>query len=115
MSENKMYKIVVFVPVSHADIVRTAMGDAGAGTLGEYSHCSFTSKGVGRYKGSEKSNPFNGKAGMYESVEEERIEVSCSELKLRKVIETMKEVHPYEEVAFDIYPLTSLATLNPKP
>jgi hypothetical protein len=102
---NNLYKIIVFVPTSHSDSVRKAMGDASAGVIGEYSHCSFSSKGIGRYKGSEKSNPFNGKAGVYESVEEERIEVTCGENELQNVVGAMKKVHPYEEVAFDVYPL----------
>lgn len=98
-------KLVVFVPLSHADIVRQALGEAGAGKIGNYDFCSFSSRGIGRFRGNEKSNPVIGKTGEYESVEEERIEVVVPRDILKEVIEKMKSVHPYEEVAFDIYTL----------
>ena len=73
---NEAVKLVVFVPLSHADDVRQALGEAGAGKLGNYSFCSFSSHGTGRYKGNKNSKPFIGKAGQLESAEEERIEVT---------------------------------------
>jgi len=98
-------KLVIFTPISHADIVRKALGEAGAGKIGNYDFCSFSSRGIGRFRGNEKSNPTIGKAGQYEEVEEERIEVVVPRDILRIVIEKIKAVHPYEEVAFDIYPI----------
>ena len=98
-------KLVVFTPISHADIVRKALGEAGAGKIGNYDFCSFTSRGVGRFQGNEKSNPTIGKAGEYEEVEEERIEVFVPREILEKVVRAMRKVHPYEEVAYDIYPV----------
>ncbi len=103
----KQVKIVVFVPESHADIVRNAMGDAEAGALGNYTHCSFSSKGIGRFLSQEGANPTIGEVGKSEEVEEERIEMICPKDKAKEVIAAMKKVHPYEEVAFDIYPLLS--------
>ena len=94
---------MVFVPVSHADIVRRALGEAGAGKIGNYDFCSFSSRGIGRFRGNENSNPAIGKAGQFEEVEEERIEVIVPREILKDVIKKMKAVHPYEEVAFDIY------------
>ena len=105
-SEN--LKIVVFVPESHTDIVREAMGKAGAGKIGNYTHCSFSSKGVGRYKPEQGANPHIGEVGKFEEVIEERIETVCSRANLKNVINEMKKVHPYEEVAFDIYPLEDI-------
>ncbi len=99
----KNVKLVVFTPISHADIVRKALGEAGAGKIGNYDFCSFSSRGVGRFRGNEKSNPTIGEAGQFESVEEERIEVTVPRDILKKVIQAMKKVHPYEEVAYDIY------------
>jgi hypothetical protein len=96
-------KLVVFVPISHADIVRKALGEAGAGKIGNYDFCSFSSCGVGRFRGNEKSNPTIGEAGQYEAVEEEKIEVIVPREILEKVIRAMNKVHPYEEVAYDIY------------
>ena len=106
--ETKNVKFVVFVPISHADAVRKALGEAGAGKIGNYDFCSFSSRGTGRFRGNEKSNPTIGKAGKYETVEEEKIEAIVPHEILKKVIEKVKSVHPYEEVAFDIYPLETL-------
>ena len=106
--ETKNVKLVVFVPLSHADIVRQALGEVGAGKIGNYDFCSFSSRGTGRFRGNEKSNPAVGEANKYEIVEEERIEVVVPREILKKVIEKVKLVHPYEEVAFDIYALENL-------
>src|SRR3989344_6310587 len=103
--ETRNVKFVVFVPISHADAVRQVLGEAGAGKIGNYDFCSFSSRGTGRFRGSEKSNPSVGEANKYEAVEEERIEVIVPREFLKEVIEKVKSVHPYEEVAFDIYPL----------
>lgn len=99
------YKLVVFTPLTHSDIVREALGKAGAGKIGNYDNCSFSSIGYGRYKGNENSNPTIGNALQYEQVEEERIEVLVFEKDIQKVIEAMKSVHPYEEIAYDVYKL----------
>jgi hypothetical protein len=104
---NSNVKIVVFVPLTHTDIVREAIGDAGAGIIGNYSHCTFSSVGTGRYKPLEGAKPAIGEVGKYEEVEEERVEFVCPKDKAHQVIEAIKKVHPYEEVAFDIYPLIS--------
>ena len=101
--ETQNVKLVVFTPISHADIVRKALGEAGAGKIGNYDFCSFSSRGVGRFRGNEKSNPTIGEAGKYEEVEEERIEVIVPRVILENVIKAVKKVHPYEEIALDIY------------
>lgn len=103
--KTRLYKLVTFVPVTHSDKVREAMGKAGAGVIGEYTFCTFSTRGTGRFKGSEKSNPSVGKAGQLESVEEERIETNCMEEKIDQVISAIKSVHPYEEIPIDLYPL----------
>ena len=98
-------KIVTFVPVSHADAVRGALGQAGAGQIGEYSYCSFTSIGKGRFIPSDTASPHIGTPGKPEIIGEERIEVICERKHAKEVITAMRQAHPYEEVAFDIYPL----------
>lgn len=103
----KLVKLVVFVPETHADVVRKAMGKAGAGVIGNYSHCSFSIKGVGRFKPLRGAKPAIGEVGNLEEVKEERIETVCPEEKLDRVIAAIKKVHPYEEVAFDIYTLVN--------
>ncbi len=99
------YKITVFAPIESAEKIRQVLGDAGAGEIGEYSYCSYTVSGTGRFKPSTKANPHIGTAEKLEAVEEERIEVVCEKEKAKSVIEKMKSAHPYEEVAFDIVPL----------
>lgn len=106
--ETKNVKFVVFVPLTHADAVRQALGEAGAGKIGNYDFCSFSSRGTGRFRGNENANPSIGEAGKYEAVEEERIEAIVPREILKEVIEKVRSVHPYEEVAFDVYPLENI-------
>ena len=106
--ETTKVKIVVFVPETHADVVRKAIGESGAGNIGNYSHCSFSVKGKGRFLPLDGANPTVGKIGEFEEVNEERIEFVCNKEDVEKVVAAMKSVHPYEEVAYDIYPLLDL-------
>jgi hypothetical protein len=96
-------KIVTFAPPENADVIRQALGEAGAGEIGEYSFCSYSVVGKGRFLPSDKAHPHIGQAGQAEVVEEERIEVVCNRENARAAIAAMKSAHPYEEVAFDIY------------
>ncbi len=104
----KNVKIVVFVPESHTDKVRETMGKAGAGKIGNYSFCSFSSKGIGRFKPEQGADPHIGEIGKFEEVVEERIETICPREKLEEIIAAIKEVHPYDEVALDVYPLENI-------
>lgn len=104
----KEYKLVVFVPVSHAEKVREAIHQAGGGKMGNYSHCSFSSRGLGRFKPEQGANPSFGKVGKIEEIEEEKIEVLCGKEIIGKVVVAMKKAHPYEKVAYDLYPLENL-------
>jgi len=99
------YKLVVFIPKNSVDIVSNAIFNAGAGTIGEYNNCSFSSNGIGTFKGSDKSTPYIGKKQQLESVDEVRLEAIVDEWKISHVIRALQAVHPYEEPAFDIYPL----------
>ncbi len=101
----KNVKIVTFVPESHADAVRKAIGEAGGGILGNYDNCTFSTKGVGRFRPLEGANPAIGEVGRIESVNEERIEVTVQKDKLNAIIEAIKSVHPYEEIPIDVYEL----------
>lgn len=102
------HKLVVYVPISHADVVREVMGKAGAGRIGNYSFCSFSSRGIGRFRPEPGANPTIGEVGKMEQVEEERIEVICQQEILKDVIAAVKKVHPYEEVAMDVYLLQNV-------
>lgn len=105
---NRTFKLVVFVPLTHVDLVRDAIGNAGGGRIGNYSHCSFSTRGVGRFKPEDGAHPHIGEVGTFEEVEEERIEVTVDESVLKDVVEAMKAVHPYDEVVYDVYPLESV-------
>lgn len=100
-------KLVVFVPLAYADTVAEAMYNVGAGIIDEYTNCSFKTLGTGTFKGSEKSNPRFGVKGKIESVEEVRVEVLINSFDLNKVVSAMRKAHPYEEVAYDVYPLVN--------
>ncbi|HOM03833.1 MAG TPA: Nif3-like dinuclear metal center hexameric protein [Acetivibrio sp.] len=101
----KLYKIVVFVPHESVDSVRDAMSRAGAGWIGNYSDCSFMTAGTGTFRPLEGTNPYIGTTGNLEKVDEYRLETIVSQKDLKKAIEAMVKAHPYEEVAYDIYPL----------
>ncbi|MBN2480575.1 MAG: Nif3-like dinuclear metal center hexameric protein [Bacteroidales bacterium] len=98
-------KLVVFVPVSHADPVRQALFDAGAGKIGSYDQCSYNSEGFGTFRGSENSDPYVGEKGKIHHEKEIRIETVFPATLQSGIIKAILEVHPYEEVAYDIYSL----------
>lgn len=104
----KKYKVVVTVPESDANSLRQAIGEVGAGKIGNYDFCSFSVKGIGRFLPIEGANPKIGQVGKLEEVLEERIEVNCDEEILESLIQTIRKVHPYEEPAIDIYELKQL-------
>ena len=99
------YKVAVFTPQTHADAVRAAMGGHGAGALGDYSHCTFSVQGQGRFLPLSGAQPFLGNLGQMETVEEERVEAIVPAQDLNTVLRAMLAAHPYEEVAYDVYPL----------
>jgi hypothetical protein len=103
MDPEKRYKLVVFAPEGYADKIREAMGNAGAGKIGNYSHCFFTTKGIGTFKPLDGANPVIGEIGKIEEVKEDRIETVCEPGRLNDVIKAIKKVHPYEEPAIDVY------------
>lgn len=102
---SKIYKIITFVPIKDAQKLRQAMGDAGAGILGNYHHASFSTKGVGRFIPRDGAHPTIGEVGKMSEVEEEKIEVICEKEKVKEIIVAIKKNHPYEEVPLEIYQL----------
>jgi hypothetical protein len=98
-------KLVIFVPVEHEEKLRLAVGEAGAGKIGKYDFCSFVTKGTGHYRPLQGSTPFQGEEGGIENAEEYKIETVCYEKDLPKILKAMREAHPYEEIAYDIFPL----------
>ena len=103
-------KLVVFIPKEHYSGVSNAIFEAGGGQIGKYSECGFSSPGTGSFKGSEDSNPAIGVKNKHEIVEEIRFETIFLAQNESRVIEQMIQSHPYEEVAYDIYPLENTLT-----
>lgn len=101
----KKYKLVVYVPQDHLEQVRLAICNAGAGKIGKYDQCAFMTSGIGTYRPLKGAKPFKGEEGKIERAGEARLEVTVEEKDLKAVIEAMKKVHPYEEVAYDVYKL----------
>ena len=101
----KLYKIAVFVPVSYMNEVLDALSDAGAGHIGNYSHCTFQTEGQGTFKPLEGTDPFIGTQNTLEKVQEVKVETIVEASKLTAATKSMIRAHPYEEVAYDIYPL----------
>ncbi len=100
------YVTIAFnVPHQDADRVRLAMGQAGAGKIGNYAFCSFSSKGVGRFLPLNNAQPHIGTINQPEEVIEEKIETICHRDQLEFVIATIKKTHPYETMVIDIYPI----------
>lgn len=103
--QEKLYKVVVFVPVGHEDQVRQAICSHGAGWVGNYSDCTFQLAGTGTFRPLEGTTPFIGETGELERVSEIRIETIVPQSRLNDVLTEMISAHPYEEVAYDLYPL----------
>jgi len=100
-----MYKLVVFVPTDSLDSFKNELFKSGAGKLGNYSHCSFETKGVGQFMPLNGSKPTLGELDKLEKVEETRLEILVGEDIVETVIQCLYKCHPYEEPAFDIIKL----------
>jgi hypothetical protein len=95
----------VFVPREALDPVREALFAAGAGRIGNYERCSFYTEGTGTFLGGEAASPAVGRRGIEQRVAELRLEVVFPEERQAAVLEALRRAHPYEEPAFDVYPL----------
>ncbi len=96
-------KIVTFVPPDAVDRVRDAMSKQGAGTIGDYDNCSFTSLGEGTFRGGADTNPTIGKPGRFERTSEVRLEMICWPVHVTPTLEALRNAHPYEEPAIDVF------------
>ena len=98
-------KLVVFVPREALDSVRDALFAAGAGRIGDYERCSWYTEGTGTFLGGEGTTPSVGQSGREERVMELRLETVCPEEAQDTVVAALRSAHPYEQPAFDVYPL----------
>jgi len=105
VQEEKYLKLVVFVPESHLENVMQALRSEGAGWIGNYSDCTFQLKGTGTFRPGDGTDPYIGSQGELERVEEVRLETILPTSEKARVVDAMVKAHPYEEVAYDLYPL----------
>ena len=106
--EGHLKKLVVYVPLSAAEAVRNAMFEAGAGCIGNYDSCSFNAQGQGSFRAGETAHPYVGEIGKVHFEDELRIETVVPKYALNQVIAAMLKVHPYEEVAYDVFALENV-------
>jgi len=98
------YKLMFYVPIVHAAAVKKAIFATGAGTIGNYRNCAFQVKGEGQFLPADNANPAIGEVGKEETVEEYKVEILClDEQNTKDAVNAMKEAHPYEEVAYEVY------------
>jgi len=107
LGEERYLKLVVFVPRGHEEAVMDALAREGAGHIGNYSHCTFQTPGTGTFLPLEGSQPFLGRQGELERADEIRLETIVPESKAPRAVRAMIAAHPYEEVAYDLYPLAN--------
>lgn len=102
---DKVFKLVVYIPVGHEEKVKDAIFKAGAGSIGNYGDCGFQVSGMGQFTPGENTTPFIGKVNKTEVTQEVRFETVVRSSDLNKVIKSLLKVHPYEEVAYDVIPM----------
>lgn len=103
-----LLKLVYFVPEEARDATREAVFAAGGGVIGDYERCSWYTKGTGTFVAREGAHPAVGEVGEEEHVDEYRVEIAVPEESVAAAVEALRAAHPYEEVAFDLYPLHTL-------
>lgn len=106
--ENSLLKLVVYVPLSHAESVRNALFAAGCGAIGDYDSCSYNIVGEGTFRAGENSSPYCGEIGELHTEQEVRIETILPSYLKNRVLKALLAVHPYEEPAYDIYSLCNV-------
>jgi hypothetical protein len=100
-----MYKLCVYVPESHLDAVKQALFAAGAGRIGDYDSCCWQVLGQGQFRALAGSNPFIGAVGSVETVAEYKIELVCADEIVAAAVQSLKQAHPYEEPAYQVWRL----------
>ncbi|TDV46432.1 hypothetical protein EC919_11124 [Pseudomonas graminis] len=103
-----MYKLAFFVPPSHVEQVKNALFAAGAGRIGAYDCCSWQVLGQGQFRPLDGSQPFIGQAGEVEQVQEWKVELVVSDELIRRVVTALKDSHPYEVPAYDVWKLEDI-------
>ncbi|MBC3467748.1 NGG1p interacting factor NIF3 [uncultured Pseudomonas sp.] len=100
-----MHKLAFFVPASHVEVVKAAVFAAGGGRIGDYDHCAWQTLGQGQFRPLDGSQPFLGQVGQVEVVEEWKVELVVADERVRQVVAALKQSHPYETPAYEVWPL----------
>jgi hypothetical protein len=108
VSDARRHKLVFFVPREALDATREAVFAAGAGRIGDYERCSWYTAGTGTFLAGEGTDPSVGRVGREERVSELRVETVIPADRAQDVVAALRAAHPYEEVAFELYPLVEL-------
>lgn len=103
-----MYKLCYFVPESHIEVTKAALFEVGAGKIGNYDSCAWQCLGQGQFRPSDGSNAFLGEKGVLELVSEYRVEMVCQDSLIRQALVALRNAHPYEEPAYEVYHLEDL-------
>ncbi len=103
-----MYKLIYFVPVENKEDTKQALFDIGAGKFENYECCSFEILGTGQFKPIDKANPHIGTLNNIETVQEYKVEMICEDHLIKQAVATLKDIHPYEEVAYDVIKLENI-------
>ncbi|MCV6589480.1 MAG: YqfO family protein [Marinobacterium sp.] len=103
-----MYKLAFFVPEENLENVKQALFEAGAGRIGDYDSCCWQTLGTGQFRPLMGSNPHIGVQGQVETLPEWKVELVCSDAQIHQVVAVLKQAHPYEEVAYDVWQLADL-------
>lgn len=103
-----MYKLCVYVPASHLEQVKQALFDAGAGRIGDYDSCCWQVAGQGQFRPLAGADPFIGAQGKVEIVEEYKIELVCADALIAAAVAALKQAHPYEEPAYQVWKLENI-------
>ena len=101
-----MYKLCFHVPETHLGLVKNAVFNAGAGIMGDYSHCAWQALGQGQFMPLSGSNAFIGEVNQLESVPEFKVETVCRKEHIAEVIKALKQAHPYETPSYQVWPLS---------
>ncbi len=104
-----MYKLVFFVPESHLEAVKTAVFQEGAGQIGDYAECCWQTLGQGQFMPLQGSKPFVGQQERLAVIDEYKVEMVCSDERIKEVVTALKAAHPFEEPAYEVYKLIDLA------
>ena len=103
-----MYKLAFFVPEANLELVKQAVFASGAGRIGDYDYCCWQVKGVGQFRPLAGSNPHLGQREKLEKVDEWKVEMVCEDAHIQSTIAALKQAHPYEEVAYDVWQLADI-------